>query len=84
MLATFSDNEWWNKNWGVERGLHKHIKDNELALVVGQLAQHLLPMPEVRGSNHVIRFFCIMKTFNANCLKTEIKNKNAGGQLITY
>ena len=45
------------------------------AVVVAQLVEHSLPIPEVRGSNPVIEKNYI-ELFNVNCIeKTKIKKK---------
>ena len=51
-------------------------------MVVAQLVERLLPIPEVWGSNPLIgKNLCIEHLFTVNCIekrKTEIKEKEAG------
>ena len=42
-------------------------------MVVAQLAERSLPMPDGRGSNPVMRKFFIMNIFTVNCLKEDNK-----------
>jgi len=45
------------------------------AVVVAQLAERTLPIPEVRGSNTVIVNFYIEHLFSVNCIeKSKINN----------
>ena len=51
---------------------------DEGAVVVAQLVERLLPIPEVRGSNPVIGKHLYWTLFTVNCIeKTKIKEKEA-------
>ena len=50
-----------------------------MAVVVAQLVEWSLPIPEVRGSNPVIgKTFYIEHLFTVNCVKDENKEKRPG------
>ena len=50
-----------------------------MAVVVAQLVQRLLPIPEVRGSNQVMGKISIEYLLTVNCIeKTEIKKTRLG------
>ena len=55
------------------------ISFKNMAVVVAQLVEQSLPIPEVQGSNPVIGKIYIEHLLTVNCIeKTEIKKKEAG------
>ena len=48
-------------------------------VVVAQLVERSLPIPEVHGSNPVLDKICIENLFTVNCIeKTKIRKKETG------
>ena len=77
----FSIKFWILALRGVKNAVDKLLRQR--AVVVAQLVERLLPIPEVCGSNPVISKISTEHLFPVNCIeKTKIKKKEAGNGLI--
>ena len=71
-------NRWKDDDWS-----QKHSNSTLRAVIVAQLVERSLPIPEVRNSNPVISKFCIEHLVTVNCIeKTKRKKKRLGMELF--
>ena len=76
--AEDEQNRWKDDDWS-----QKHSNSTLRAVIVAQLVERSLPIPEVRNSNPVISKFCIEHLVTVNCIeKTKRKKKRLGMELF--